>query len=32
MSKQQKNNYSAEFRASSAKLALESNQPISQTA
>lgn len=32
MFKQQKNNYSAEFRISSARLALESNQPISQTA
>ena len=32
MSKQLKNNYSAEFRASSVKLALESDQPIAKTA
>jgi len=32
MSKQQKNNYSSEFRSSSIKLALESEQPISHTA
>jgi transposase len=32
MSKQLKNNYSAEFRASSVKLALESGQPIAKTA
>lgn len=32
MSRQQKNNYSAEFRASSVKLALESDQPIAKTA
>ena len=32
MSGQQKSNYSAEFRTSSVKLALESNQSIAQTA
>tara|TARA_Y100000389_G_C17346472_1_gene456105 strand:+ start:443 stop:739 length:297 start_codon:yes stop_codon:yes gene_type:complete len=32
MSKQQKNNYSAEFRASYVKLAVESDQPIAKTA
>ena len=32
MSKQQKNNYSSEFRASSVKLALESDQSIAKTA
>ena len=32
MSKQQKNNYSSEFKVSSVKLALESDQPIAQTA
>ena len=32
MSKQLKNNYSPEFRASSVRLALESDQPIAQTA
>ena len=32
MSKQQKSNYSPEFRMSSVKLALESDQPIAKTA
>jgi transposase len=32
MSKNQKNNYSPEFRASSVRLALESDQSIAQTA
>ena len=32
MSKEQKNYYSPEFRVSSVKLALESDQPIAQTA
>ena len=32
MSKNQKNNYSPKFRASAVKLALESDQPIAQTA
>jgi len=32
MSKQQKNNYSSEFKISSVKLALESDQSITQTA
>lgn len=32
MSNKQRNNYSSEFRSSSVKLALESEQPISHTA